>query len=380
MTAGRRLSVTILQLLGQCALSCASRQGAAPAGGERGSRWSRRAPSSSRLRGRAGEPPRAAAAHRAASPRRPGAPAPDGARCSAATACSSGSARAASAWSGAPTTSCCTARSRSSGSRSAPDGRHASGRRREAHATARLAHPAIVALYEACAVERRLLPDLRARPRATRSAQLIAARRARRRAGARDRPRARRRARARPRARRDPPRHQAPERARARPPPSAPSGGARRAAKLTDFGGAQPRRRGRAHAHRRRARHARLHGARAERGPRGRASRPTSTRWRSSSTRRSAASTRCAAPLRRRRPGGSVAPYARWRAYAATCRSSWRARSIERWRARRAPVARWRNCATRSSRRWSTAPRLPARASSRARRNATARRGTPSTH
>ena len=62
----------------------------------------------------------------------------------------------------------------------------------------------------------------------------------------------------------------------------------RGAAKLTDFGGAQPRRRGRAHAHRRRARHARLHGARAERGPRGRASRPTCTRSRSCCTRPSA--------------------------------------------------------------------------------------------
>ena len=58
--------------------------------------------------------------------------------------------RAASAWSGARTTSCCTARSRSSGSARAPtaDGERAS---REALAGARLAHPAIVALYEACA-------------------------------------------------------------------------------------------------------------------------------------------------------------------------------------------------------------------------------------
>ena len=45
------------------------------------------------------------------------------------------------------------------------DGEDAERATREALATARLSHPAIVALYEACAARRRLLPDLRARRR-----------------------------------------------------------------------------------------------------------------------------------------------------------------------------------------------------------------------
>ena len=72
-------------------------------------------------------------------------------------------------------------------------------------------------------------------------------------------------------------------------------------AKLTDFGGAQLSGSGRAHAHGRRARHARVHGARAERGPRGGRGVRRCTRWRSCCTRRCAASTRCAARRRRRR-------------------------------------------------------------------------------
>ena len=186
----------------------------------------------------------------------------------------------------------------------APDGDTPSARRREALATARLAHPAIVALYEACAARRRLLPDLRAGRR--RDARAPDRRR-----------RARatsevleigvalcRRARPRARARRHPPRRQAAERARPRRAPSdaAPD----RAAKLTDFGGAQPRRRGRAHPHRRRARHARLHGARAERGPRGgRAAGPLLAGARPLRG-AVAASTPCAAP-RPPRPRGASA-------------------------------------------------------------------------
>ena len=76
----------------------------------------------------------------------------------------------------------------------------------------------------------------------------------------------------------------------------------------------QPRRRGRAHAHRRRARHARLHGARAERGPRGGRRRPTCTRWRSCSTRRCAGSTPCGAPRRPPPCGASAGRCRRWRA------------------------------------------------------------------
>ena len=87
MTAGRSRS-TRLQLLGQCAFSCRSRQGRERARGERGSRWSRRIPSSSSA-------PRAAQRSRA---RRRIARPPRGARrrrswCSSATACSSASAR-----------------------------------------------------------------------------------------------------------------------------------------------------------------------------------------------------------------------------------------------------------------------------------------------
>ncbi len=97
---------------------------------------------------------------------------------------------------------------------------------REAQASARLSHPAIVALYEACPLgeafyliselvdgETLAPPDRRGRARG--------------RGGPGDRPRPDRRARARPRPRRDPPRHQAPER-----PHPAPPGGAWRAASI----------------------------------------------------------------------------------------------------------------------------------------------------
>ena len=154
-------------------------QGAAPADGERAIRWTRRRPSSrsiARAAPRRRERRRRAA--RAATIARPGSAASlrwsvaDGivttARCcSAATACSSASARAASAWSGARTTSCCTARSRVKRICARRPGRQTARRARRARRSprARLAHPAIVALYEACADERRLLPDLRARRR-----------------------------------------------------------------------------------------------------------------------------------------------------------------------------------------------------------------------
>ena len=110
---------------------------------------------------------------------------------------------------------------------------------------------------------RGVLPDLRARPR--RDAREADRRgRARRRAGGRDRHRARGRSLPRALARRDPPRRQASERARS--PPAAGSAGRRQADRLRRR---PPDRRGRADSHRRRARHARLHGARAERGARG---------------------------------------------------------------------------------------------------------------
>ena len=198
----------------------------ARAGGVAATRSSRvpHSPPDGAERARRADPRRAGGSRRERGPRRPDAPDHAAERrascCWAATACSSGSARAASASSGAPTTSCCTARWRSSASRSGPDG---DGERaaREAHATARLAHPAIVALYEACSLGDAfyLISELVARPDARRADRadelddeqvleigLALARRAR----------------PRPRARRHPPRHQAAE--RARPAPSATRG------------------------------------------------------------------------------------------------------------------------------------------------------------
>ena len=137
-------SLTILQLLPQCAFSCRGRGREPASRGERGAGGVAAHSYSPSAR-----PARAAArAHRA---RAPAAGQLERCSCSAATGCSSVSARAASGWSGAPTTSCCTARSRSSGSALGAATKTASAPSREALATARLAHPAIVALYEACA-------------------------------------------------------------------------------------------------------------------------------------------------------------------------------------------------------------------------------------
>ena len=167
---------------------------------------------------------------------------------------------------------------------------------REAQATARLSHPAIVALYEACRARRAfyLISELVHGRDARRADRRRASSRPRRAADRRSRSAdALEHAHARGVVHRDikPQNVLVPERRR----------GEAGIAKLTDFGGATPRRRGRAHPHRRRARHARLHGARAERGPRGGRARPTCTRSRSSSTRRCPASTPSAARRRRDR-------------------------------------------------------------------------------
>ncbi len=181
---------------------------------------------------------------------------------------------------------------------------------REALAAARLGPPRDRRPVRGLRRGRRLLPDLRARPR--RDARRADRRgRAQRRGDPRDRPRARRRASARPRARRDPPRHQAPERARPRRPrpPSPPRSPEP----------AQLRRQ--AHRLRRRAasparRPSRAPATCSARSPtwlpsRARAARsarrPTCTRSRSSSTRRSAASTPCAGPPPPPPRGGSAA-------------------------------------------------------------------------
>ncbi len=151
---------------------------------------------------------------------------------------------------------------------------------REALACARLAHPAIVALYEACAGEDAFYLDLRARPRRDpRSADR--SRGAGRRGGARDRPRAHRRPPACPPARGGASRHQAPERARAALRRGAHRPGAGRAGTTEPDRHRQadrlrrraPRRRGDPHPHRGRARHPRLHGPRADGGSRGRRAR-----------------------------------------------------------------------------------------------------------
>ena len=73
------------------------------------------------------------------------------------------------------------------------------------------------------------------------------------------------------------------------------SDAARRAGEADRLRRRAPGRRGAADAHGRRGRHARVHGARAGRGPPGRRARPTSTRSRSCSTRRSPGATRSSA-------------------------------------------------------------------------------------
>ncbi len=257
--------------------------------------------------------------------------------------------RAASAWSGAPTTSSCTARWRVKrvwlGAGGGPiDSERAT---REALAAARLSHPAIVALHEACAKDGAfyLISEL---VDGDTLAQLIAAEALEDEeileigAGARER------ARARPRARGDPPRHQAAERARARTAhrrtPQTPQT-LLAAAKLTDFGGASARRRGGAHAHRRRARHARLHGARAERGPRGGSrGRPVLAR-----ARRLRGAVRGQPRARRHARRDGAADRARAAAAAAraprSASASSRARSTARSRPRRRSAGRSRICA-----------------------------------
>ena len=155
----------------------------------------------------------------------------------------------------------------------------------------------------------------------------------------------------------------------------------RRSAKLTDFGGASLAGEEAPDAHRRRARHARLHGARAERRPGGRpAGRPVLARAR---------------PLRgavRRQPGARAArpPPPRGGSGGRSRRSSRApqrpaARAHSRRSTPRSPstppsAARWMNCAPRSRMSSSTASgargavRAPARAAVRAATRPTARR------
>ena len=193
-----------------------------------------------------------------------------------------------------------TARSPSSGSRRTTP-TTARARRARGRAAARLAHPGIVALYESGARRRRRLPGLRARPRGD----------ARRAAGGGRAVGPRRRSRSASRcATRSPTRTGAGSSTAtsSRPNIIVPdrAGDGAGVAKLTDFGVARIAGEDVADPHRRRRRHARLHGARAGRGPRGRRrGRPLRAR-RSCSTRRS----RGVNPVRGARRGGHRAP--RW--------------------------------------------------------------------
>ena len=307
-----------LQLLGQSAYSSAFVQGArlrtanAPPGGLAANPRPGHIPRSgarSRAdrRRRSGSAPPRHRSRRATSPVHAARSAPSPASalatarcCTAATACSSVSAPAASGWSGARMTSCCTARSRSSAYRSAsgppaPDGREASRKRASAPAARRSPAPAWRI--------RRSWRCTRPTSTTTRStsspssidgdtlAQLIARRtRSPTRSCSRS-------------ASRSPTRSPTPTRAASSTATSSPRTCSsptipaphETPAKLTDFGGASLVGRRRPHAHRRDARHARLHGPRAERRPRGRRARGPLLAGAGRCTRGSPASTRCAA-------------------------------------------------------------------------------------
>ena len=153
---------------------------------------------------------------------------------------------------------------------------HGSGERveREARAAARLNHPGIVAVYELASDDHEvyLVSEL---VRGRTLAELLQRRRGVRPRRGPHRGGALRGARARPRARGGPPRREAPERdGRGR---AGRRGGLREAGRLRR--GPRGERRP-AHAHRRRDRHARLHGARAGRGRRRSRRRATCTRSR----------------------------------------------------------------------------------------------------
>ena len=277
--------------------------------GERRSRWSRRPSSTARS---------SCPVARASASAKHGRTAPASRRsCSGATGCKTVSGPAALAWCGARTTSSCTATSRSSGSALAPD-EDPERVTREALASARLAHPAIVALYEACPVAdafyliselvdgdtlaRLIAEDALSDDEILRIGEALCSALAHAHARGVDPSRRQAAERARPARRR---RQRAPARSR-RPRRRRQADGLRRC---------QAERRGRAHAYGRRD------SARSRTWPRSRArvvkpaSRWTCTRWRSCSMRHCAASIRFAA-RRRRRPRGASGGRSRARARA----------------------------------------------------------------